>query len=72
MINEIRETETTQREQPLVIEDKANGTGIAVREIDWDEYENCGQCRGRADIEETSDGDLFCQMCRAQLPKPVT
>ncbi|MCW1968710.1 MAG: hypothetical protein KIH69_011420 [Anaerolineae bacterium] len=72
MINEIRETETVQWGHPLVIVDSFDSIVVAVNEIDWDEYENCGQCRGRAEIEETDDGDLFCQMCRAQLPKPVT
>ncbi|MBO9345212.1 MAG: hypothetical protein J7601_05710 [Chloroflexi bacterium] len=43
-----------------------------VLEKDWDQYELCDTCRGRADIEETEDGGLICRVCRAMLPRPAT
>lgn len=45
-------------------------TGQFVAEKDWDQFENCSQCRGRADIDETAEGDLVCRACRATLPRP--
>ena len=45
-------------------------TGDFVAEKDWDQFEACAQCRGRAEIDETPDGDLVCQTCRATLPRP--
>lgn len=47
-------------------------TGDFVAEKDWDQFENCKQCRGRAEIDEMPEGDLVCQVCRAALPKPST
>jgi hypothetical protein len=47
-------------------------TGEFVAEKDWDQFESCTQCRGRADIEETPDGALVCRVCRAHLPRPST
>jgi hypothetical protein len=39
---------------------------------DWDEFNACERCHGRAPIEETPDGELFCQECRCKLPRPST
>jgi hypothetical protein len=47
-------------------------TGDFVAEKDWDQFENCKQCRGRADIDETPEGELVCHVCRATLPRPST
>lgn len=47
-------------------------TGDFVSEKDWDQFENCAQCRGRAEIDETAEGDLVCQVCKATLPRPST
>ncbi len=43
-----------------------------VTEKDWDQYEQCITCHGRAEIEETEDGGLICRVCRAMLPRPAT
>jgi hypothetical protein len=47
-------------------------TGEFVAEKDWEQFENCTLCRGRAQVDETADGDLICQTCRATLPRPST
>jgi hypothetical protein len=47
-------------------------TGDFVAEKDWDQFENCKQCRGRAEIDETPEGELVCRICRATLPRPST
>jgi len=54
--------------RPSANESSAENTN----EKDWDQFEACKQCRGGADIDETPDGDLMCQMCRATLPRPVS
>lgn len=78
MVNETRVSEITQSvelaqpQQSLVLREDNSAVFVAVKEIDWDQYENCQQCRGRAEIDEAPEGDLSCQMCRAQLPKAVT
>jgi hypothetical protein len=41
-------------------------------EKSWEEYESCERCHGRAHIEETADGDLYCELCRARFPRPST
>jgi len=43
-----------------------------VVEKSWDQYEQCDVCHGRAEIDETLDGDLVCHVCRAMLPRPAT
>lgn len=45
-------------------------SGQFVSDKDWDQFESCSQCRGRASIDETPDGDLICQICKANLPRP--
>jgi hypothetical protein len=47
-------------------------TGEFVPDKDWDQFEACKTCRGGADINETPEGDLMCQVCRAMLPRPVS
>jgi len=47
-------------------------SGEFVPDKDWDQFEACKQCRGGAMIDETPDGDLMCQQCRATLPRPVS
>jgi hypothetical protein len=47
-------------------------TGEFIPDKDWDQFEACKQCRGGATIDETPDGDLMCQQCRAMLPRPVS
>jgi hypothetical protein len=47
-------------------------TGEFVPDKDWDQYEGCQTCRGRADIDETPEGELVCTTCRAKLPRPQT
>lgn len=47
-------------------------TGEFTPEKDWDQYEGCQTCRGRAEIAETPEGELVCNTCRAKFPKPVT
>ena len=37
---------------------------------DWDQFEACERCHGRADVDETPDGDLVCAICHAKLPRP--
>jgi hypothetical protein len=39
---------------------------------DWDQFDACEECHGRAPIEETPDGELICQVCHARLPRPST
>lgn len=45
-------------------------SGQFVPDKDWDQFEACPQCRGRAIIDESPDGDLVCQTCKANLPRP--
>jgi hypothetical protein len=45
-------------------------TGQFIPDKDWDQFEGCQQCKGRALIDETTDGDLICQICKATLPRP--
>ena len=46
-------------------------SGEFVREEkDWEQFDACAQCRGNAIIDETPDGELICQTCKAQLPRP--
>jgi hypothetical protein len=45
-------------------------TGQFIPDKDWDQFEGCQQCKGRAMIDETTDGDLVCQVCKATLPRP--
>ncbi|GIV85763.1 MAG: hypothetical protein KatS3mg052_2770 [Candidatus Roseilinea sp.] len=47
-------------------------SGEFIPQKDWDQYENCAQCHGRAEIDETPEGDLICHLCRAMLPRPAT
>jgi hypothetical protein len=47
-------------------------TGEFVPEKDWDQFEQCLTCKGRADIDELPQGDLVCRVCRATLPRPQT
>ncbi|GEM_PF-4442206 len=47
-------------------------TGEFVPDKDWNQFEGCQQCKGRALIDETSDGDLICHLCKATLPRPNT
>ncbi|BCX05788.1 MAG: hypothetical protein KatS3mg053_3726 [Candidatus Roseilinea sp.] len=47
-------------------------SGEFILQKDWDQYENCAQCHGRAEIDETPEGDLICHICRAMLPRPAT
>jgi hypothetical protein len=42
----------------------------APAEKSWEEFESCTRCHGRAHIEETADGELYCQLCQAHLPRP--
>ena len=49
-----------------------DASGEFVPDKDWDQFEACKQCRGSAMIDETPDGDLVCQQCRAMLPRPVS
>jgi hypothetical protein len=44
----------------------------SIIQKDWDQYEQCILCHGRAEIDETQDGDLICHVCRAMLPRPAT
>ncbi len=44
----------------------------APQEKTWEEFDACGRCHGRAQIEETPGGDLYCQLCHARLPRPST
>lgn len=37
---------------------------------DWDAFDACGVCHGRAQILETPETDLFCAECKARLPRP--
>lgn len=48
------------------------GSEEYIPDKDWDQFDGCEQCHGRAPIEETPDGDLICQICRAKLPRPST
>jgi hypothetical protein len=41
-------------------------------EKSWEEFDACERCHGHAHIEETPDGDLYCELCRARFPKPST
>jgi hypothetical protein len=41
-------------------------------EKSWEEFEACEYCHGHAHIEETPDGDLFCEHCHARFPRPST
>jgi hypothetical protein len=58
-----------QRVEPLPLD---ASPGNSVVQKDWDQYEQCELCRGRAEIDETQEGDLICHVCRALLPRPVT
>ncbi len=53
---------------PLVRPDVASDD-LGV-EKDWESYDNCEFCVGRAQIRETLESDLFCEQCRARLPRP--
>jgi hypothetical protein len=39
-------------------------------EKDWEQFEACARCHGHAPIEESPDGDLYCEWCHARLPRP--
>ncbi len=43
---------------------------VVPQEKSWEEFDACERCHGQAHIEETADGDLFCELCRAHLPRP--
>ena len=43
-----------------------------IVEKDWEQFDACKRCSGGAGIDETPDGDLVCEMCRAMLPRPVS
>ncbi len=44
----------------------------AVPKKTWEEFAACERCHGHAPIDETPEGDLFCQLCRVKLPRPST
>ena len=42
----------------------------AAAQMNWDQFDACERCRGRAPIDETEDGNLYCHLCGAKLPRP--
>ncbi len=47
------------------------GDSIAIPiEKSWEDFDTCERCHGRAHIEETANGELYCDLCKAHLPRP--
>ncbi len=63
---------SAEHESSTILASALHAERAASVEIDWDQFERCADCNGRAEIEETPDGNLICQKCQAQLPKPST
>ena len=62
-------SETPVRDTPIAENLEGDDDEVIVQK-DWEQFDACERCRGRAPIDETEDGNLYCHLCGAKLPRP--